>query len=222
MTWNDFIQNTDLFTTDLSVTAIAYSLLFSFALGLFIFFIYRISYKGVMYSKTFNVTLIAISMITSSIILAITSNIILSLGMVGALSIIRFRAAIKDPIDVAYLYWAVGIGITSGAGLWMLSLMSSVVIGIILFVFSHISDLKTPCLCVVSYQTDETDELVFNLIEREAKRYRLKSKVFNGEHYELTVEIRKRKKAANLVNKIRGINDVDSVALLGYDGDFAV
>lgn len=222
MTWNDFIQNTDLFTTDLSVTAIAYSLLFSFALGLFIFFIYRISYKGVMYSKTFNVTLIAISMITSSIILAITSNIILSLGMVGALSIIRFRAAIKDPIDVAYLYWAVGIGITSGAGLWMLSLMSSVVIGIILFVFSHISDLKTPCLCVVSYQTDETDDLVFNLIEREAKRYRLKSKVFNGEHYELTVEIRKRKKAANLVNKIRGINDVDSVALLGYDGDFAV
>lgn len=222
MTWNDFIQNTDLFTTDLSVTAIVYSLLFSFALGLFIFFIYRISYKGVMYSKTFNVTLIAISMITSSIILAITSNIILSLGMVGALSIIRFRAAIKDPIDVAYLYWAVGVGITSGAGLWVLSLMSSVVIGIILFVFSHISDLKTPCLCVVSYQTDETDDLVFNLIEREAKRYRLKSKVFNGENYELTVEIRKRKKAANLVNKIRGINDVDSVALLGYDGDFAV
>jgi uncharacterized membrane protein YhiD involved in acid resistance len=222
MTWNDFLQNTDFFTTDLSVTAIVYSLLFSLALGLFIFFIYRISYKGVMYSKTFNVTLIAISMITSSIILAITSNIILSLGMVGALSIIRFRAAIKDPIDVAYLYWAVGVGITSGAGLWMLALMSSVVIGIILFVFSNISDLKTPCLCVVSYQTEETDDLVFRLIEREAKRYRLKSKVFNGESYELTVEIRKRKRAANLVNKIGGINDVDSVALLGYDGDFAV
>ncbi|MFO8036802.1 MAG: DUF4956 domain-containing protein [Anaerolineales bacterium] len=222
MTWNDFIQNTDFFTTDLSVTSIAYTLLFSFALGLFIFFVYRFSYKGVMYSKTFNVTLIAISMITSSIILAISSNIILSLGMVGALSIIRFRTAIKDPIDVAYLYWAVGVGITSGAGLLMLALMSSAVIGIILFVFSNISDLNTPCLCVVSYQTEETDDLVFKLIESEAKRYRLKSKVFNGENYELTVEIRKRKKAANLVNKIRGIRDVDSVALLGYDGDFAV
>jgi uncharacterized membrane protein YhiD involved in acid resistance len=222
MTWNDFLQNTDFFTTDLSVTLIAYTLLFSFALGLFIFLIYRVSYQGVMYSKTFNVTLIAMSMITSSIILAISSNIILSLGMVGALSIIRFRTAIKDPIDVAYLFWAVGMGIVSGAGLWMLALMSSVIIGIILLVLSKISDLNTPYLCVISYQTEETNDLVFKLIKREAKRYRLKSKVFNGENYELTVEIRKRKKTASLVNKIGGINNVNSVALLGYDGDFAV
>lgn len=222
MTWNDFLQNTDFFTTDLSVMSIAYTLLFSFALSLFIFFIYRVSYQGVMYSKTFNVTLVAISIITSSIILAISSNIILSLGMVGALSIVRFRTAIKDPIDVAYLFWAVGMGITSGAGLWMLALMSSVLIGIILFVLSKISDLNTPYLCVISYQTEETNDLVFKLIKSEAKRYRLKSKVFNGENYELTVEIRKRKKTASLVNKIGGINNVNSVALLGYDGDFAV
>ena len=222
MTWQDFLQNTDFFSTDLSVTSIAYTLLFSFALGLFVFYIYRISYKGVMYSKAFNVTLIAMSMITASIILAITSNIILSLGMVGALSIVRFRTAIKDPIDVAYLFWAVGIGIVSGAGLWKLALMSSGVIGIILYVFSRISDLKTPYLLVVSYQTEETNDLVFKLIESEAKRYRLKSKVFNDENYELTVEIRERKKTASLVNKIGGINNVKSVALLGYDGDFAV
>lgn len=222
MTWQDFLQNTDFFSTDLSVTAIAYTLLFSFALGLFIFFIYRVSYKGVMYSKAFNVTLIAISMITSSIILAITSNIILSLGMVGALSIVRFRTAIKDPIDVAYLFWAIGIGIVSGAGLWKLALMSSVTIGIILFVFSKISDVKTPYLLVVSYQTEETNDLVFTLIESEAKRYRLKSKVLNGKNFELTVEIRERNKTASLVNKIGGISNVNSVALLGYDGDFAV
>jgi len=222
MTWNDFLQNTDFFSTDLSVMSIAYTLLFSFALSLFIFFIYRVSYQGVMYSKTFNVTLVAISIITSSIILAISSNIILSLGMVGALSIVRFRTAIKDPIDVAYLFWAVGMGITSGAGLWMLALMSSVLIGIILFVLSKISDLNTPYLCVISYQTEETNDLVFKLIKSEAKRYRLKSKVFNGENYELTVEIRKRKRTASLVNKIGGINNVNSVALLGYDGDFAV
>jgi uncharacterized membrane protein YhiD involved in acid resistance len=222
MTWEDFLKNTDFFASDLSVTAIALTLLFSFALGLFIFYIYRVSYKGVMYSKTFNVTLIAMSMITSSIILAITSNIILSLGMVGALSIVRFRTAIKDPIDVAYLFWAVGMGIVSGAGLWKLALMSSVVIGIILFVFSKISDVKTPYLLVISYQTEETNDLVFKLIESEAKRYRLKSKVFNGVSYELTVEIRERKKTASIVNKIKGINYVNSVALLGYDGDFAV
>jgi len=175
-----------------------------------------------MYSKTFNVTLIAISMITSSIIMAISSNIILSLGMVGALSIIRFRTAIKDPIDVAYLFWAVGVGITSGAGLWMLASMTAIVIGIILFVFSNISDVNTPYLCVISYQTEDTNDLVFKLIEKEVKRYRLKSKVFDGENYELTVEIRSRKKTASLVNKIGGINHVNSVALLGYDGDFAV
>ena len=222
MTWQEFIQNTDFYSADLSVTSIAYTLLFSFALGLFIFFIYRVSYKGVMYSKTFNVTLIAMSMITTSIILAITTNIILSLGMVGALSIVRFRAAVKDPIDIAYLFWAVGVGIVSGAGLLKLALMSSAVIGIILFVFSKISDVKTPYLLVISYQTEETNDLVFKLIESEAKKYRLKSKVFNGEDYELTVEIRERKKTASLVNKIGGINNVNSVALLGYDGDFAV
>ena len=222
MTWEDFIKNTDFFTAELSVVSIASTLLFSFGLGLFIFFIYRVSYKGVMYSKTFNVTLIAISMITSSIILAITSNIILSLGMVGALSIVRFRTAIKDPIDVAYLFWAIGMGIVSGAGLWMLGLMSSVVIGIILWVFSKISDVQTPYLLVISYQTEETNDLVFKLIESEAKRYRLKSKVFNGENYELTVEIRDRNKTASLVNKIGGNQHVNSVALIGYDGDFAV
>ena len=222
MTWEDFINNTDFFTTDLSVTSIAYTLLFSFALGWFIFFVYRFSYKGVMYSKSFNVTLIAITMVTSSIILAITSNIILSLGMVGALSIVRFRTAIKDPIDVAYLFWAICMGIVSGAGLWMLGLMSSVVIGIILSVFSRLSDLRTPYLLVVSYRTEETDDYVFELIESEAKRYRLKSKVFNGENYELTVEIRERNSTASLVNKIGENKNVISVALLGYDGDFAV
>ena len=222
MTWQDFLKNTDFSTTDLSVMSIVLTLLFSFALGLFIFFIYRVSYKGVMYSKTFNVTLIAMSMITTSIILAITTNIILSLGMVGALSIVRFRAAVKDPIDIAYLFWAVGVGIVSGAGLLKLALISSALIGIILFVFSKISDVKTPYLLVISYHTEETNELVFKLIDSEAKKYRLKSKVFNGEDYELTVEIRERKKTASLVNKIGGINNVNSVALLGYDGDFAV
>ena len=222
MTWQDFIQNTDFYTADLSVASIAYTLLFSFVLGLFIFFIYRVSYKGVMYSKTFNLTLIAMSMITTSIIMAVTSNIILSLGMVGALSIVRFRAAIKDPMDIAYLFWAVGIGIVSGAGLWMLALISSVVIGIILFVFSRISELKTPYLLVVSFQTEETNDLVFKMIESEAKQYRLKSKVYKNKTYELTVEIRERSKNAGLVNKIRELDNINSVALLGYDGDFAV
>ncbi len=222
MTWEQILEYLEFSTTDLSVTTIAYTLLLSFALSLFIFFIYRVSYKGVMYSRTFNVTLIGMAMITSSIILAITSNIILSLGMVGALSIIRFRTPIKDPIDIAFLFWAVGTGIVCGAGLWVLALISSFVIGIILFVFSKISDVRKPYLLVNSYQTEETDGLVFKLIESEVKRYQLKSKVFNNESYELTVELRERMENASLVNKIGGIGNVNSVALLGCDGDFAV
>ena len=222
MTWDQILENLDFSTTELSVTLIAFTLLLSFALGLFIFFIYRASFRGVMYSKTFNVTLIAMSMITSSIILAITSNIILSLGMVGALSIIRFRTPIKDPIDIAFLFWAVGAGIVCGAGLWLLAAISSVVIGIILFMFSKISDVKRPYLLVVSYQTEEADDLVIKQIESEVKRYQLKSKVLTGEKYELTVEIREREKSTDLVNRIGGISNVHSVALLGYDGDFAV
>ena len=222
MTWDQILENLDFSATELSVTLIAFTLLLSFALGLFIFFIYRASFRGVMYSKTFNVTLIAMSMITSSIILAITSNIILSLGMVGALSIIRFRTPIKDPIDIAFLFWAVGAGIVCGAGLWLLAAISSVVIGIILFMFSKISDVKRPYLLVVSYQTEEADDLVIKQIESEVKRYQLKSKVLTGEKYELTVEIREREKSTDLVNRIGGISNVHSVALLGYDGDFAV
>jgi len=222
MTWQDFIKNADIFTTELSVMSIALTLLVAFVLGLFIFFVYRISYKGVMYSKTFNVTLIAMSMITASIILAISSNIILSLGMVGALSIVRFRAAIKDPIDIAYLFWAIGVGIVSGAGLWMLAFISSVIIGIILFMFSKIEDVKMPYLLVVSYQTEEANDAVFAEVQKEVKNYRLKSKSFNGENYELTIELRGKRTPESLVNKIGAMKNVHSVALLSYDGDFAV
>lgn len=222
MTWDQILENIDFSMTDLSVSLIAFTLLFSFVLSLFIFFVYRASYKGVMYSRTFNITLIAMTMITASIILAITSNIILSLGMVGALSIIRFRTPIKDPIDIAFLFWAVGTGIVSGAGLWLLALVSAVIIGIILFVFSKISDVRKPYLLVISYQTEEADVRVNKLVESEVKKFQLKSKVFDGEKYEITYELRERESTAALVNDLGRIENVNSVALLGYDGDFAV
>lgn len=222
MTWADFLNNANIVSAELSVTSITVTMLLSFALGLFIFMVYRFSYKGVMYSKSFNLTLIANAMITSVIILAISSNIILSLGMVGALSIVRFRSAIKDPIDVAYLFWAIGMGIVSGAGLWMLAVVSSVLIGAIMFLFSNVSDVKTPYLLVVSFRSEETNSLVLELIENEAINYRLKSKVFNGGNYDVTFEIKEGKESAYLVDKIGNIKNVTSVALLSYDGDFAV
>lgn len=222
MTWQDFLQNTDLFSTELTVLSIVSTMLFSFLLGLFIFIVYRFSYKGVMYSKTFNVSLIALSMITSAIILAITSNIILSLGMVGALSIVRFRTAIKDPMDVVYLFWAIAVGIISGAGLWFLALISSGIIGILLFVFSKISDIKTPYLLVINYEGEKADEEIFLRLDNEFRSYQMKSKVFDGTHYELTIELRANKKTTNLVNEFGKIENITNVALLSYDGEFAV
>ncbi|MBN1624580.1 MAG: DUF4956 domain-containing protein, partial [Clostridia bacterium] len=133
---NDFLTQTGENTSLIQVTLM---LLLSFALGLFIFYVYKKTFQGAMYSKTFNVSLVALAMISSTVIMAVTSNIILSLGMVGALSIVRFRTAIKDPIDIVYMFWAISIGIMTGAGLWLLSVVSSLIIGIVLFIFSKIN-----------------------------------------------------------------------------------
>ncbi len=137
----DFLESA---AGNLTAADIALTMLFSLLLGLFIFFVYRKTFQGVMYSKTFNVSLIALSMVSSTVILAVTSNVVLSLGMVGALSIVRFRTAIKDPIDIVYMFWAVGVGIIVGAGIYLLAFISSAVIGLVLYILSRASFRRSP------------------------------------------------------------------------------
>ena len=180
MTFNDFIQGTDLAGSSISALGMGATLLLSFALGLFIFWIYKRTYQGVMYSKTFNISLVALTMITASIIMAVTSNIILSLGMVGALSIVRFRTAIKDPIDVIYMFWAISAGIITGAGLYMLAIVSSLILGIVMYAFSKMTLKNEPYLLIVNYSNGDVEDELFKVINEKVGTYKIKSKTKTG------------------------------------------
>lgn len=223
------ITFTDIFTKDFldetggSLTGLdmGLTLLLSLALGLFIFFVYRQTFQGVMYSKTFNISLVALAMVSATVILAVTSNIVLSLGMVGALSIVRFRTAIKDPIDIVYMFWAIAVGIITGAGIYFLAIVSSIVIGAVLFVFSRINIKIEPYLLVVNYGDDETENVVFNILSEQVGPYKVKSKTKTPACYELTVEIRAKTDKTKIVNRLDAIEGVTNVAMVSYDGEYA-
>lgn len=221
MTFQDFINGTDLVGSDLSAIQISATLFLSFAVGMFIFWIYKRTYQGVMYSKTFNVSLIALSMITSAVIMAVTSNIILSLGMVGALSIVRFRAAIKDPIDIVYMFWAIASGIIVGAGLYALAIMFAFTMGIIFFVFNKIRSNNEPMLLIANYEDGAIEEKLFKLLNEKIGTYKVKSKTKTRGGFEITVEIRSKKDNLAIVNQIDEMESVTNVAMIRYDGDFA-
>ena len=221
MTFNDFIQGTDLAGSSISGLGMGATLFLAFALGLFIFWIYKRTYQGVMYSKTFNISLVALTMITASIIMAVTSNIILSLGMVGALSIVRFRTAIKDPMDVIYMFWAISVGIIVGAGLYMLAVVTSLILGIVMYAFSKMTWKNEPYLLIVNYSDITVEDALFKVINEKAGTYKIKSKTKAGENFELTVEIRSKKENTTLVNEIDGLANVRHTALISYDGEYA-
>lgn len=221
MTFNDFIQGTDLAGSSISALGIGTRLLLAFAIGLLIFWIYKRTYQGVMYSKTFNISLVALTMITASIIMAITSNIILSLGMVGALSIVRFRTAIKDPMDVIYMFWSISVGIIVGAGLYMLAVVSSLILGIVMYAFSKMTLKNEPYLLIVNYSDITVEDALFKVINEKVGSYKIKSKTKSGDNFELTVEIRSKKENAVLVNEIGGLGNVQNTALISYDGEYA-
>ena len=223
MTFQDIFKS-DFLTSagsSISVLQIILMLLLSFALGLFIFFVYKKTFQGVMYSKTFNVSLIALAMVSSTVIMAVTSNIILSLGMVGALSIVRFRTAIKDPIDIVYMFWAISIGIMTGAGLWLLSIVSSLIIGLVLYIFSKVNVKYEPYLLIVGYEDSSLENEIFNQLNATVGSYKVKSKIKNPGNYELTVDIKVKSDKTQIVNILDSLEGIRSVAMVSYDGDYA-
>lgn len=196
------------------------ALTLSFTLGLFVFYIYKKSYSGVMYSASFGVTLIALSMISTLLILAVTSNIVLSLGMVGALSIVRFRTAIKEPSDIAFLFWSIAIGIVLAAGLIPLAVFGSAFIGGVLFFFSRHKDYEQPFILVVHCDTRETEEEAKSFIKQHVKKLSLKSKsVFPGT-VELNYEVRLKSDETEFVNVLSEIPGVTNTVLVSYNGDY--
>ncbi len=159
-------------------------------LPLFIFFVYKKTFAGVMYSASFGVSMLAMTLVTTLIILAITSNVILSLGMVGALSIVRFRTAVKEPLDIAFLFWSISAGIVIGAGLIPLAIIGSVIVGVILLVFVNKKSTDTPYIIVLSLANDEAESGAMELLKEKAKKNIIKSKTVTKDGIELTVEVR--------------------------------
>jgi len=221
MTFNDIFKSSFLDqVASFSLLDTVISLALAFAIGLFIFEIYRKTYRGVMYSRSFGITLLALAIITDLAIMTVTSNVVLSLGMVGALSIVRFRTAIKEPLDIAFLFWSIVVGIMLGAGMIPLAVFGSIILGVILLVYSNHKTLETPYILVVQCVSDEVEKKVNEQIDKSVKRYNVKSKTVNGGGIELTLEIRLADSATQFVNDLNAMDGVEYATLVSYNGEY--
>ncbi len=196
------------------------SMVLAFGIGLFIFLIYKKTFAGVMYSSSFGVTLVALTMIATLVILAVTTNIVLSLGMVGALSIVRFRTAIKEPLDIAFLFWSIAAGIVLAAGLIPLAVFGSVVIGIILLLFANKKSHCNPFIVVLRCENRGSEAAATEFLRKEARRIAIKSKTVQDGIIELNVEVRMKDEDTGFVNALSEMSGVGSVALVQYNGDY--
>lgn len=212
----DFLNKTATF----SIPEILSALAISFVLGLFIFMVYQKTYIGVMYSSSFGITLIEMNMITTLVILAVSSNLITSLGMVGALSIVRFRTVVKEPLDLVYLFWSITTGIIVGAGLILLAIIGSIVIGLILFIFTAKKTSDTPYILVINFDNEESETVSMKMIQENTKKFLTKSKNVSKNSIELTVEVRLKDSSTKFINELLDTNGVSNAVLVSYNGDY--
>lgn len=221
MTFNDIFKSSFLDNvTSISVLDMALTMLLAFAIGLFIYLIYKKTYAGVMYSSTFGVTLVALTMITAFVILAVTSNVVLSLGMVGALSIVRFRTAIKEPLDIAFLFWAIAVGIVLAAGLIPLAVFGSVFIGIIILVFATKKEHTNPYIVVLRCDGAEAGNAACDFLKHTTKKCVVKSKTVRAGETELNLEVRLAGDNTDFIDNLASMAGVESAVLVSYNGDY--
>ena len=221
MTFNDIFKSSFLENiTSVSLLDMAISLVLAFGLGLFIFLIYKKTFNGVMYSSSFGVTLIALTMITTVVILAVTSNVVLSLGMVGALSIVRFRTAIKEPLDIAFLFWAIAVGIVLAAGMIPLAVIGSVIIGVILLLFVNRKSHVNPYIVVVTCRNHDSEQRALAFLNKEVQLCAVKSKTVQKGCVELNLEIRMKDENTDFINILSDMNGIDSAVLVSYNGEY--
>lgn len=222
-TFNDifkssFLQN----TANFSIIDSLIGIISAFAIGFFIYIVYKKSFSGVMYSHSFNVSLIIMSMATALIIMGISTNIVISLGMVGALSIVRFRTPVKDPLDLVYLFWAIASGILCGAGLVPLAIIGAVLIGIVMLFFANKLSIENPYLLIIKYNDATAEKLIETIVSKQVRKYAIKSKSIMSDNnkLEITYEVRLKGGSTEFMNELSKSVDVSSAALLSYDGNF--
>ncbi len=213
---SSFIEN----VTSVSLLDMVLALVLAFGVGLFIFFVYKKTYSGVMYSSGFGGTLIALTMITSMTILAVTSNVVLSLGMVGALSIVRFRTAIKEPMDIAFLFWSIASGIVLAAGMIPLAVFGSVVIGIVMLLFVNRKAVHHPYIAVISCENHEAEKAAIAFLNKHVEKAVIKSKTAQSGNIELNYEVRLMKDDTDFITELSEMNGVHSAVLVSYNGDY--
>ncbi len=221
MTFNDIFKSNFLDqVVSLTVADILIALAISFVIGLFIFVVYKKSFSGVMYSSSFGLSLITMAMVTALIILAVTANVVLSLGMVGALSIVRFRTAIKDPMDIVFLFWSIGVGIIVGAGFIPLAVIGSVCIGLIILIFANRKGFDTPYILMANCADERAEKMVSGVLAKNSKKHSLKSKNITKHGIELTYEVRVKKSESQVVNILANCQGVSNVCLVSYNGEY--
>ena len=221
MNFNDIFKSSFLENvSSISVLDMLLTIVLSFGIGLFIFLIYKKTYRGVMYSAGFGTTLIALTMITSIVILAVTSNVVLSLGMVGALSIVRFRTAIKDPLDIAFLFWSIGAGIILAAGMIPLAIIGSVCIGLILLVFVNQKSHTHPYMVVLNCVNHDAEVKAKEFLAKNVTRSTVKSKSAVKGAIEMNIEVRLKEDDTDFINNLSEMPGVNSAVIVSYNGDY--
>ena len=196
----------------------ALGLLTALVMGALIYFIYRKFYTGVIFSRSFAVTLIGMTVLTAMVTLAISSNVVISLGMVGALSIVRFRTAVKDPLDLLYLFWAITTGITSGAQMYVLVFAAAVVMIIMIMIFHHKQQKGKIYILVVHYEGDNAGDEVIRALGK--IKYFIKSKTLRKEKTEMAIEVFCKNNDTFFMEKIREINGMLDSTLIQYNGEY--
>ena len=223
MTFKDIFKNSFLngFSSGIDVKTILIGLAITTVLSLYIFFIYRLVTRKTFYAQTFNLSLIAMAVITAAIILTIQSNIVLSLGMVGALSIIRFRTAIKDPLDLVFLYWSISIGIICGAGLSVIAVILTLLISLVVLGMQKYPLKKLSMILVVNSTDIDSDTAILETVAKYSENYKVKSKNLTPSSLDMVIEI-KVDAESRLVREVLNIEGVTSASILSHDGEITV
>ena len=221
MTFSEIFKSSFLSNvTAVSMFDMVLALVLAFGLGVFIYLIYKKTYAGVMYSSSFGVTLVALTMITTLVILAVTSNVVLSLGMVGALSIVRFRTAIKEPLDIAFLFWSIAGGIVLAAGMIPLAVFGSVLIGLIILFFANRKENTNPYIIVLECSSHESEQKAMAFLKERTTKCTVKSKTARKGSVEVNLEIRLKDDNTDFVNQLSELEGVGSAVLVSYNGDY--
>ncbi len=221
MTFQDIFKSSFLENIgSVNILDMVLALALAFGLGMFIFFVYKKTFSGVMYSSTFGVTLVALTMITTVVILAVTSNVVLSLGMVGALSIVRFRTAIKEPLDIAFLFWSIAVGIVLAAGMIPLAVFGSVFIGIMLLLMVNRKTYRNPYMLVIHCENYESERAALDFVKKEVLRSALKGKTVQKDRIELNLEVRMKEENIDFINVLSEMQGVKDAVLVSYNGAY--